>query len=250
MRTRNSNILGGILFVIAAILLLIGQLDFFREFNLFKIFAGIILIGIFLRELFHRSFFVSFCSLAVFCTIFRHTLHLDFIAVPYFFAAAILLAIGLGILFPNKYQNHYGGYYQQNGSSSQTGSNGENQDHSHFDQVIDEEDGSIVRCSANFSSAVKYVNTQSLTQADILCSFAGVKIYFDHAAVPSGNATIHVDVSFGGVELYIPRNWLIRQNTQNFMGGVEIKGGCYSDAHTVIDLTGSIRCAGVTIHYI
>lgn len=234
MKTRSSNILSGILFVIAAILLLIGQLDYFREFNLFKIFAGIVLIGIFLRELFRRSFFVSLCSLAVFCTIFRHPLHIDFIGIPYFFIAAILLAVGLSILFPIKYRNT-------------PGANGQYQN---FDQVIDEEDGSVVRCSASFSGTIKYVNTQSLTHADILCSFAGVKIYFDHAAVPSGNATIHLDVSFGGVELYIPRDWYIRQNTQNFMGGIDVKGGCCSDAHTIIDLTGSIRFAGVTIHYI
>ena len=63
-------------------------------------------------------------------------------------------------------------------------------------------------------------------------------------------AVLRLDVSFSGLEIYIPRSWNVENRTNVFLGGVENRK--YGDkiyTNTLI-LTGDVKLSGVEIHYI
>jgi hypothetical protein len=63
-------------------------------------------------------------------------------------------------------------------------------------------------------------------------------------------AVLKLDISFSGVELYVPRSWHIENRTNVFLGGIEDeKYGNVVYTNTLI-ITGDVSLAGVEIHYI
>ncbi len=69
-----------------------------------------------------------------------------------------------------------------------------------YHREIEESTENSVYCSNSFGTTTKYVNSNNLE-----CSFGEMKVYFDNAVVQNKSVEICVDVSFGSVELYIPR---------------------------------------------
>ena len=112
------------------------------------------------------------------------------------------------------------------------------------------EDEGNIKISSAFSGGTKYINTDKFTSADISCKYSGLEIYFDNAVMAEDKAVLRLDVSFSGLELYIPRSWNVENRTNVFLGGVENKK--YGDkvyTNTLI-LTGDVKLSGVEIHYI
>ena len=103
---------------------------------------------------------------------------------------------------------------------------------------------------SSFGSSIKYINSEDFRGAGIHCSFGAMKVYFDHAEVPQGQAAVKLDVSFGGVELYIPRSWQVVNHLSAAFGGVDEKGRCQPDGTVSLVLNGKVSFAGVTIIYI
>lgn len=75
---RKSDIIGGLIFLAAAVLLILGQLDIFSDINLIKILIFIIAVLAALWGLKDRNYFVFMFSLAFICIVFKHELHLEF----------------------------------------------------------------------------------------------------------------------------------------------------------------------------
>ena len=104
--------------------------------------------------------------------------------------------------------------------------------------------------STSFSSGVKYIDSDNLEVVILECSFGSMKVYFDNASIPSGNATVELDVSFGGVELYVPRHWNVVNQADTAFGGVDEKNRCTTTGSPVLTLTGDVSFSGVTIIYV
>lgn len=81
-------------------------------------------------------------------------------------------------------------------------------------------------------------------------SFGAMKVFFDNAMIQNGNATIELEVSFGGVELYFPKHWSVVNQTDTVFGGLDEKNHSSSAGSPVVTLTGDINFAGVTIIYV
>ena len=85
-----------------------------------------------------------------------------------------------------------------------------------------------------------------------ITSFFGIRTttYFDKAHIQGDSAQIIVDVSFGSVELFVPKNWNIIKSADSSFGGIEEKNNnAVKDGPTVY-LEGDISFSGVTIYYI
>lgn len=229
---KKDNLFWGLIFIAAALLLLVGQLNVFDDINVAKIFIGILFILFSIGGLLHHNFYAFLFFLAFFCILFDDVLCITAITPFPILGAAFLGAIGLSMLFPKKT------FISKDEKSV------------HFDKIINETDESDVQCHVQFGSVVKYVNTTSLAAADLSCSFGAMKIYFDAAKIKAGYATINLDVSFGGVEIFIPKTWEIRQTTNAILGGVDIKGHSDSVTDSVITIAGNVHLGGVTIQYV
>lgn len=237
---KKDKIMWGLLFLLAAVCLIAGKLDLLKGFDVISILLTIFLAGIFIKNLLKINFTGMLFSIAFLCILYDKQLGIEALTPWTVLVAAALGSIGLTLIFPRKrirVQNAPNGHYQN--------------PNEHFERVINEEDKNYVKCDVHFSSAVKYVNSDSFEGADVSCSFGAAKVYFDNALLKSNQAFIRLNVSFAGVELYIPRTWKIINDANVSLGAVEEKGvGGLMPGAPQIRLYGDVSLGGVTIHYV
>ena len=96
------------------------------------------------------------------------------------------------------------------------------------------------------------MNSEDLEHVKLECSFGAMKVYFDNAIIQSGKAQLDMHVSFGGVELYVPRGWRVSNQLRASFGGVDekIKNTYVTEDSPTLVLAGSVSFSGVTILYV
>ncbi|HCA28557.1 MAG TPA: hypothetical protein DEP23_02725 [Ruminococcaceae bacterium] len=79
-----------------------------------------------------------------------------------------------------------------------------------------------------------------------------MEVYFDQAQLSPEGAEVFVDVSFGAIELYIPRHWNVENNVHASLVGVEEarRFNNASENSPKLTLTGNVSLGGLEINYI
>lgn len=239
---KRENNLWGIFFIVAAVLMLVGQLDVFQNINFFRIFVDLLLLCWLVYSILKREFFGILFSIAFFCILYDEMLGIEKLTPFPVLAAALLGGIGLNMLFKKKINNYnYSGYKAgDNPFVSAPDSTVSAADEIHDDQFSS---------STLFGSNIKYVRSNNLQKAYIQCNFGDSKIYFDDALVQDGKCNIILDVHFGGVSLFIPKNWHLINKTNVVFGGIEEKNASASTGAPTVYLSGNVAFGGVDIIY-
>lgn len=83
-------------------------------------------------------------------------------------------------------------------------------------------------------------------------NFQECQFILDKAKVPSKRLEIEIKNSFGGVEIYVPANWIVENELNCSFGGYDEEGTkAPTDAESVtVVIKGSANLSGVTIKYI
>jgi predicted membrane protein len=232
---KKKNIFWGLLFIFAAIFIFVSKLGYLQEVSLIKIIFTVILAGIIITSIVHVNFWGILFPAAFICIFFDEQLGITALTPWSILAIALLGSVGLSLIFRRKHC--FATYVNHN--------------HEHIDEeIINDPDGNTVDCFVNFGASIKYVNSDNFERANIKCTFGSAKVYFDNAVIPSGNAIIHLNVSFGGVELFIPKTWTVIQDASAVFGGIEEKNRHMETNGPVVTLKGNISFAGVQIIYI
>ncbi|MBK5253376.1 MAG: hypothetical protein JJE03_02715 [Peptostreptococcaceae bacterium] len=227
---KSNKIFWASFFIIAAVLLLLSQVGYLGGVGFPSIILTILIVAIAIKSLATRNVSVLMFSIAFLCIIYSETLGLESITPGPVLGAALLLSIGLSMLIKPRHKKSHR--------------------YDNFTESVEKESGSNIYCDTQFSSTIKYVDSDDFQHANINCKFGGVKIYFDRAQVKSGEAEITVDLSFGGVEMYVPKEWIIENNLNAFAGGVEEKNRHIPSGDVKVNLNGNINFAGITIIYV
>ncbi|MCL2487400.1 MAG: hypothetical protein FWE80_01815 [Oscillospiraceae bacterium] len=233
-------------FIAAAALVILHQLDKLGEITLLTLLATIIILPIIVESCRCGNFFGIFVPLGLVWVLYeKHFIAWLGIEKAIGFwpviLAAVFLSVGLQIIFhrkgkykgkmKEKFEKHFGDGDFLNGTTEYN-------------------DDSDVNCRVSFGSGIKYLRSDELKKAYMKCSFGGLKVYFENATPAPEGAMVTVDVTCGGVELFIPRHWRIRNSVNAFAGGVVIKNPSRStpepDAPLLV-LNGSIRMSGIEI---
>lgn len=236
---KKKDLFWGLLLVLAAVLVIINKFGFFPELGMFEIVATLVLVTIMIKSIIHVSFPGILFPAALLCIIYSEQWGIQELTPWPVLLTALLGSIGLSLIFKKKhpwqqFPNHHFKHHDQE----------------NFDEVINQPDGSSVSCSVSFGSSMKYINTDNFERADIHCSFGAMKVYFDNAVIASGTAELNLDVSFAGVELYIPRNWKIVNQVNVSLGGMEEKNSSMAVDTPVLIMKGNVSFSGVEIIYI
>lgn len=220
----------GLFFITAGVAVIINQLDIFTGVNLFKILCTIYMIPILIKCIWKREFTGIFFLIAFFIILYAKPLHLEIITPGPVLATALLCSIGFEILFKKRfYNNHH---------------------NEHFDTIVNSADDNEVKYHVSYGSSIKYVNTDDFKSGTFTCSFGALKVYFDNAVIKGDNATITLDLTFSGVELYIPKEWTILNKTDVSLGGVEEKNKKRDSTNKTVILNGRVLLSGVSIIYV
>lgn len=240
---KEKNVFMGLLLIAIAVFLILNQFGVVAlGINVWNILLAGLFIGLLLKGIKDRSFFGIFFSLAFLWLIFDDVLGVYHVASGTVMIIALLLSIGFSYLFPKKQgeqKKKIDWEEYENGDKV-----GEHQ------RVVDETTENSVYCSNTFGATTKYINSINLQRATLDCSFGEIKAYFDNAVVQNQSVEICVHVSFGSIELYIPREWTVVQNAHVFAGSVNEKNRNCSDGRPVAELVGEVSFGAVTIIYV
>lgn len=231
---KSEKVFWGLIFIAGAIFLIVSKLGIFHDINLFSLVLTVLLAAVLIKGVVRRKFPEIFFPIAFLCIIYSDMLGLNALTPWPVLAAAILASIGCSMLFHNhcdyKKLDHCG--------------------HHDFSASTEQVTGERIMFQTSFGSSIKYINTDNFEYANIRCSFGATKVYFDNALIQKGNATVNLDVSFAGVELFIPKSWTIINNADFTFGGLDEKNHSQSSGMPTLTLTGDANFAGVTIIYV
>lgn len=234
---KSRNYFWGLFFISAAAVILINQLGYFGEVNLFSLICTILLIPIIIKSLFSLNFGGILFPTAILGIIYAEPLGITNLTPWPILAIALFASIGLSLIFkPFRFQQ----VIKKHGFTNNEG----------FDEIINTEDKNFVDLSVNFGSCIKYVNTDEFEKANIGCSFGAMKVYFDNTKIKGEEASINLNVSFGGVEIYIPKTWKIINKADVSLGSIEEKNRNSSETNKTLYIYGKVNFAGVEIIYI
>lgn len=228
---KSKNLIWGLFFIAAAAVVILNQTGALGNIGIWTMLISLALVPVIITSVANANFPGIMFSLAIYAILFAKPLGIEkFTPWPVIVTAAFL-SIGLTMIFPNKHlKDHHSG---RNSSDN---------------WPTDSTDGENIKITTKYSGSVKYITSQNLKTADIECSFAGLKVYLDNAKLADGQAIINVYASFGGVELYIPKEWKVINDVSCTFGGAEEKGlkGAENGENTLI-LKGIVKFSGVSI---
>lgn len=230
---KRKDVFWGLLFILAAVLIIVNQFGFFTGISVFDIAFTVLLVGVIIKSIMYLNFWGILFPIAFLCIIYAEPLNItDFTPWPVLLVA-LLFSIGLSLLFQKQCWGHL--VFHHNNTCSSTRS---------------ELDENVVNCYANFGECIKYIDSTNFERADIKCSFGSVKAYFDNAQIPSGNADIYMDVSFGDCVLFIPKTWKVVNDVNVFLGDMKEHGRIIDSASPTVTLHGNLSFGDAKIIYV
>lgn len=230
---KKSKWFWGFFFIAAAVVLVIGKLGILGDIGAWSLIFTVMFAATAIQSLFHRNVPGVLFSLAFLCIIYAEPLGITAITPWTVLGAALLGSIGISFFYHPKrsYSYHYSGTMEE------------------FDE-IETVEGNAMEFVTKFGSGIKYLNSDDFRSARIECSFGGMKVYFDNAVIRNGSAAVNLDVSFSGVELFVPKTWEVVDHANAVFGGVEEKNHNNASGDIKLVLAGDIKFAGVTIIYV
>lgn len=235
-----KKIFWGLFFIVAGAFVIVNQLGYYTDINLFSLLCTILIIPILIKSLFKLDFTGILFSLAFLCIIYREPLHIESLTPIPVLLTALFGSIGLSIMF-GRY--HFHGHHFHNHHFH-------DRHNKHFEQVVNGDDADEVDFNVSFGSSIKYINSEDFKVANLRSSFGSMQVYFSDAEIVGDSAVINLDVSFSGVELYIPKEWKIVNKVDVNLGAVEQKNESKEKQNKTVTIMGKVNLGGVEIFYI
>lgn len=248
MMKTNRQWYWGIFFVLAAVVVVISQLGLLTV-PLVNVIITLFLIPIFITSVIKVNFFGMLFSVALGLIVNGKVLGITQVGSWTILVAALLASIGLSLLFKrNRFHNNHN-WNQNNNYQYNNAANKTYVEHK-VSGTTENTDNDVVQHKVSFSSSTQYIKSPNFKQADFSASFGALKVFFDGASLSPEGAHVNLDISFAGVELYIPKEWKVENNISATLGGVDEKNRHYVNEGPVLYLEGNVSFGGIEIVYI
>lgn len=235
---KRERIFWGALLILIGVFMIVSKLGYFTNVSVLSLVLTIFLVAVIVKSIPHLNFSGILFPIAFICIIYDKQLGITNITPWTVLIAALFGSIGLSMIF-----------HRHNKWVNVNFDNDDYKDDYKFEK-IDVEDESHISFKSSFSGSVKYINTNSFEQADFKCSFGAMKVYFDNATMSGENAVVRLNVSFSGIELYIPKNWRVENKTNVLLGAIDEKNKNNQVTTNTLTLIGDISFSGVEIIYV
>ena len=182
----------------------------------FKLLCAVVFASWSIKSLLKLDFLGMLFPVSIIAWIFEDELMIQHLTPFPLVVAAILLGVGLNMIFKRRqriftvgYEDGYGKYREGT-----------------IDDVRKEEwqDGRTVVLENLFNSTSKYVNAAAFSSAKLENNFGSANVYFDNAVVYEGQATIDLENNFGRMNIYLPGKWRATIHQESAFGHVSVHG--------------------------
>lgn len=103
----------------------------------------------------------------------------------------------------------------------------------------------------SFSGGSEFIRSKDFQRGDIDVKFSGLKLYFNDAVIIDESATLHMNVSFSSVELYVPCEWAIDNRLLKTAANVEVPQNDSNIAvNKTLKLKGDVNFGSIKIIYV
>lgn len=230
---KKDNVFWGVVLILAAVYIIINSLGFMPDVSVVRLGVAVICGVVFFKSLAGLEFGGMLFSLAILLILFDEQLGITAITPWPVLMAALLGSIGLNMIFGNrvteiKKSNHGPAEFKE----------------------ADYVSGDEIRIGGMFGAYKKNISSDNFTKANVSCRFGGMEISFDDAVIQSGRAVVQMNISFSGVEFYIPQSWKVENHTQGMCGGFhEHRSHSSNDGPTIV-FEGNVTFSGVEVYRI
>lgn len=232
---KSHRIFKGLIFIIVAIMLLIGKSGCFGSFNIWSLILTILLCAIIIKSIYPINFGGILFPIAFLCIIYNKELGIEELTPAPVLIAAAFGTIGLSLIFQGNFPYH---------------SNSHNSNKDCKFVVLDEDDESHITQKTLFGGITKYINSDDFKQANLECTCGSMEIYFDKAHIKSEKAVVQINAACSSIELFVPKEWTIENRLSTTFSGIDEKNNNCSDNSITLVLTGEITLSNITITFI
>ncbi len=231
----TNNITAGVILLLVGAFMLFQRMDIFDITWIFSWPVIIIIFGIFtlVRSRFTNGFGVFLILFGTFILIKKENL------IPYYYEPYLipigLMALGIYFIIARGGKKNIDFWSKENWSL--TGKN-------KF-----EDDSDVIHADALFANVQRRMLSQNFKGGKVSATFGGADIDLSKADLVDG-ATLHVEVTFGGMKLIIPPHWEVKADISNTFAGVEDKRAFPPTgevSNKVLRITGSVTFGGLEI---
>ncbi|MBE5853591.1 MAG: hypothetical protein E7299_11710 [Lachnospiraceae bacterium] len=237
----RKNILWGVIFLLAAVALVVKKLGYLQGMGFWSILFSVFLLGTLINGIVTKSWGKILFSAAFFIIVNDQILHLESLTPWTVLIVACLGTIGLDILFPMKHKRIGKSYFKDSVAVHIW----EQKD----EQMITKE-GEVIQQDVVFGSTVKYIKSKELRGINADCVFGELSIYLTEVELKNHRAKIRTDVVFGNVHVYVPAGWAVSTNMSTVCGKVSFSGTDASNGEDKVLICGDVVFGEMCIHYV
>lgn len=253
MKNRNG-IFWGLFLLLSAAILIVSQMHLITyTFSFWTIVVTIFLVAILIKSVIYFSIPGTVFSLAFLAIVYAKPLGITILSPWTILGAALLISIGLSLIFRpllmkhRPWMNHN---YHQNFHRGHHGKFVDADFDVHEDPDVGTVNDSEVNVYVKMGNSIRYVKSTDFTEANIDVTMGDAKVYFENVKVV-GEADIYVNVSLGGAELYVPKEWNISKELDNNMGNIDEVGMPLVDEDSpIVHIHGLVSLGNLKISYI
>jgi len=244
----SGKILWGLIFLLGAAALIVGKLGFLQGVGFWSVIFSIILVGTMIDGVRKRSFGQILFSLAFLGIVNQKLLGIEDLVPWTILTAALLGTIGLNILFPQKGKKSIMNHIIISKKDSSWGKG--NTLSESYSEVVNDGGGEAVSCEVVCGEGIKYIYSTRLQNVSAECTFGSLTLYLDGAKLMNGRAHINLEVTMGGIKLYIPKEWKVMLNRDGVLGGVEEYGENTGTEDNTLIVNAEVNLGGIEIYYV
>lgn len=235
---RENKIFWGIICIFIAVTMIVGGMGIWEDVSLWKLLLSGVCISVLIDGIRDLGYARILFPIAFLGIIWDEQLGITSITPWPLLWATLFLTIGLSLIFGNlkikKYKKEFTDKYITNFEGD----------------VVEEDFGEEVVCQAKFGGVTKYVNSNYLRSVKIINEFGGARVYLDNAIAAGKDVVIEVDSKFGGIEIFVPKEWSVDNKIDCSFGAVDINRSNSPKGEVRVLLVGKVSFGAVEVKFV
>lgn len=246
MKNKFWRSFWGIFFLAAAALVVVNQMGILTyKLGFWAIIGSIIFALSLIDGLINRRITESVFSIAFLLMIYAQPLHITKLVPWTILLAAVLISIGLGIIFRNRF--HTVAY--ANKKIKDFRNKRESISDHIFTDTVSNDKGAHVVVDQTFSDTSRYIHSKELETIDVNGKMGDINIYLDDAQVAGDTVVMNLNITMTDLNIFLPLSWQIDNNLGTSLGELEIEGTSNGGGPTLL-LQGHASLSDIDIKYV
>lgn len=246
MKNKFWRSFWGIFFLAAAALVIVNQMGILTYKLGFWAIVGTIIFALSLIDgIINRRITESVFSFAFLLMIFAQPLHIEKLVPWTILLAAVLISIGLGIIFRNRFHT----VVYANKKIKDFRDKREAVSNHLFSDTISNERGSHIVINHTLSDTSRYIHSQELETIDVNGKMGEINIYLDDAHAAGDTVIMNLNVTMAEINVFLPLAWQIGNNLDTSITELEVDGTSNGGGPTLL-IQGHASMSNINIKYV